>query len=373
MADLQDHPYDPSADPPASAVGELDGPSGAAEPPAEAPAADRVHHDRAHALLGAHPVIDGHNTLAQELLRTHWPDLERGESSLDTDIPRIRAGGVGAQFWSLLPAPDEGDEPPRTLTRTLERIDVVRRLIASCPENLRLALTAGCLSDARSCGRVASLLGPVSGPALGDSIGTLRAYHALGVRSANVAGARWAADGLTGFGQEVVREMNRLGILVDLSGASAETMRHVLAVSDAPVICSRSAAHALTPHPANVPDDILLTLRANGGVCMVSFAPEQVARPPQPATLKDVADHLDHVREVAGSECVGLSGTYGMAVHAPHTLGLEDASCYPNLIAELLRRDWSDTDVAALTWQNAARAVRETELVARAATLGTLL
>ncbi|OKJ99800.1 hypothetical protein AMK26_27855 [Streptomyces sp. CB03234] len=349
MADLQDHPY---AAP--SAIGELDDtPDGAAEAPTPA----EVDIERARVLLAAQLVVDGHNTLAQELDRTHWHDLQHGSALLDTDIPRIRAGGVGAQFWSLHVPPG-----PAAVQDTLDRIDAVRTLIASCPEALRLALTAADMVQARDCGRIASLLGPVSGAALGDSLATLRAYHALGVRSVSIAGTHWTADraGLTPFGEEAVREMNRLGVLVDLSGASEPTMDRVLDVSKAPVILSHSAAHALTPHSANVPDDVLRRLHANAGVCMVSFAPDQVARHAgQPATLWDVADHVERVREVAGPECVGLSGSYGMATDAPHTIGLEDASCYPNLIAELLHRDWSEADIAALTWGNAARVVRE--------------
>ncbi|MGA5100631.1 dipeptidase [Streptomyces lavendulocolor] len=349
MADLQDHPCAAS-----SAIGDFDDtPDGLAEAPTPA----EVDIERARVLLAAQLVVDGHNTLAQELDRTHWHDLQHGSTFLDTDIPRIRAGGVGAQFWSLHVPPG-----PAAVQETLDRIDAVRTLVESCPEALRLALTAADMVQARDCGRIASLLGPVSGAALGESLGTLRAYHALGVRSVGIAGTRWTADpaGLTPFGEEAVREMNRLGVLVDLSGASGATMERVLDISKAPVILSHSAAQALTPHAVNVPDEVLLRLRANGGVCMVSFAPDQVTRrADQPATLWDVADHVEHVREVAGPECVGLAGSYGLTADAPHTIGLEDASSYPNLIAELLHRDWAEADIAGLTWGNAARVVRE--------------
>lgn len=242
---------------------------------------------------------------------------------------------------------------------TLDRIDAVSTLIASCPEVLRLVTGADGMAEARDSGRIAPLLGPVAGAALADSLGTLRAYHALGVRSVTVAGAHWTATGLTPFGESVIREMNRLGVLVDLSGAAEETMDRVLTVTRAPVILSRSAARVLTDHPDNVCDDILRRLRANRGVCMVSFAPDQVCHDDQPASLRDVADHVEHVRALAGPESVGLAGSYGTAVDAPHTIGLEDGSCYPNLIAELLHRDWSEADIAALTWGNAARVVRE--------------
>ncbi|MFF8832665.1 dipeptidase [Streptomyces sp. NPDC015131] len=352
MADLQDHLY-VAPTPIGIPADTTDAPDGLAEAPTPA----ETDIERARVLLAAQLVVDGHNTLAQELDRTHWHDLQHGSAFLDTDIPRIRAGGVGAQFWSLHVPPGPG-----AVQETLDRIDAVRTLIASCPEALRLALTAADMVQARDCGRIASLLGPVSGAALGDSLGTLRAYHALGVRSLSLAGTGWTADpaGLTPFGEETIREMNRLGVIADLTGSSGATMERVLDLSKAPVVLSHSAARALTPHADNAPDDVLRRLAANRGVCMVSFAPDQVTRrADQPATLWDVADHVEHVREVAGPQCVGLAGSYGMSNDAPHTVGLEDASCYPNLIAELLRRDWAEADVAALTWGNAARVVRE--------------
>ncbi|MFE7388198.1 membrane dipeptidase [Streptomyces sp. NPDC057582] len=207
-----------------------------------------------------------------------------------------------------------------------------------------------------------------NGHALADSLGTLRAYHALGVRSITFTGTSWTGrgGGLTRFGQEVVREMNRLGILVDLTGASPDTMRRALAVAKAPVIFSHSAAHALTDHPSNVPDDVLRMLRSNNGLCMVGFAADQVAREGT-ASLREVADHLEHVREVAGPDCVGLGAGYDTG--ATHADGLTDVSRYPQLIAELLERDWSESDVAALTWGNAARVMREAEFASRAAQL----
>ncbi|MFD6490128.1 membrane dipeptidase [Streptomyces bacillaris] len=259
----------------------------------------------------------------------------------------------------MVPADRPGRHRDSAVSATLDRIDAVSTLIASCPEVLRLVTGADGMAEARDSGRIASLLGPVAAAALADSLGTLRAYHALGVRSVTVAGAHWTATGLTPFGESVIREMKRLGVLVDVSGAAEETMDRVLAVTSAPVILSRSAARVLTDHPDNVCDDILRRLRTNRGVCMVSFAPDQVCRDDQPASLWDVADHVEHVRSLAGPESVGLAGSYGTAVGAPHTIGLEDASCYPNLIAELLHRDWSEADIAALTWGNAARVVRE--------------
>ncbi|HET6860266.1 MAG TPA: dipeptidase [Streptomyces sp.] len=314
----------------------------------------------ARALLAEHPVADGCNGLAWKLRALPWHDLELGESTLDTDIPRLRAGGVGAQFWSLqVPVDYTGD---RAVSVTLEQVDLVRSLVAAYPESLRLAQDAGSMADARNCGRIASLLGPVSGHALGDSLGTLRAYHALGVRTLAFAGTRWTneGEGLTRFGQEVVREMNRLGMLIDLVGASDRTTHRVLTVAKAPVLFSRSGARALTDHPANVPDDVLRLLAPDNGVCMVSFAPDQVG-----TTVGELADHLDHVREVAGRECVGLGAMYG--TDAPHIDGLQDTSCYPKIIAELLVRGWDDADIALLTWGNVARTMQDAEFTARAA------
>lgn len=235
--------------------------------------------------------------------------------------------------------------------------------MAAHPEGLRLALTADDMADARNCGRIASLLGPVSGHAVGDSLGMLRAYHALGARSLSFAGTRWAGnagEGPTPFGHEVVREMNRLGVLIDLTGAPAQTVHGVLAVTRAPVLLSHSGARHSPTTPANASDDVLRALTPDKGVCMVGFAPEQ--------TVSRVADHLDHVREVAGPECVGLSGMYGTDVaDVPHADDLRDVSCYPHLIAELLDRGWDEADIALLTWGNAARVVRDTEFTSRVA------
>ncbi|MEV8423178.1 dipeptidase [Streptomyces niveus] len=375
MADLQDDPSDTDS---TAAVGDIDAPP---EPPAPDATADATattgaapasSAERARELLAAYPVFDGHNSLAPTLLRrrgaNHRHDLDEGETFLDTDMPRIRAGALGAQFWALHVDADAVREG-RAVSTTLELIDLVRDLIASSPDSLRLALGAGELADARNCGRVASLLGPVSGPAMGDSLATLRAFHFLGVRALALAGARWADDGLTRFGQEAVREMNRLGVVIDLSGASDETTRATFAVTKAPAMFSHSAARAVTGGPAdsNVPDEILSLLGANSGICMVSFAPEQTTRDGGAPSVTAVADHVERVRDVAGAECVGLSGAYGHEADTPHTAGLEDTSCYPRLITELLDRGWDDAAIADLTWGNAARVLRDTEFIARAA------
>ncbi|MFI6688782.1 dipeptidase [Streptomyces sp. NPDC050485] len=367
MADLQDDPQDTPA------VGELDEPAQAAPPEQEqeqdhdpAPAPEDGGHDldRARTLLAAHPVADGHNSLARALALIPWHDLEAGESCLDTDIPRLRAGGVGAQFWALTA---EGDRPD-PVGNTLERLDRIRCLVASYPEGLRLALSAGDLAEARNCGRIASFLGPVAAHALGDSLGTLRSFHLLGVRALSLTpGTRWTEPGLSRFGLEVVRESNRLGMLLDLCGATPDTWRRTLGNSRAPALLSRSAAASLTEHPLNASDDLLAEIGAHNGVCLVSFAPEQIERTGGTVSVHDVADHIERVCEVAGPRHVGLSGTYGMITGAPRTQGLEDASCYPTLIAELLGRGWTDPEIAALTWENLARVVRDAEFTARGA------
>ncbi|GGT97914.1 dipeptidase [Streptomyces violascens] len=357
MADLQDAPEDTSA------VGELGPNPGPPGPPAPVPEYGAECLDRARNLLAAYPVADGHNTLAKALGQIPWHDLEVGESGLDTDIPRLRAGRVGAQFWALTAEADCPD--PAGIT--LDRLDRIRSLIASYPEWLRLALTGGDLADARNCGRIASFLGPVTAHALGDSLGTLRAYHLLGVRVLALGpGTRWTEPGLTRFGLEVVREANRLGMLLDLSGAEPGTWRRTIDNSKAPALLSRSAAASLTKHPLNASDELLAELGTSGGVCLVSFDPEQIEQGGRPVSVRDVADHIERVRDVAGPSHVGLAGTFGLVRGAPRIPGLEDASCYPTLIAELLGRGWTEPEIGALTWENFARVVRDVEFTARA-------
>ncbi|MET8584808.1 dipeptidase [Streptomyces collinus] len=314
---------------------------------------------RAHTLLDAHPVADGYSGLPWALRRLAWYDLELGETAVETDVPRLREGRVGALFWSLhLP---EGLAGNRAVAATLEQLDLVHSVIDAHPEGLRLARGAGQLIDARHCGRVAVVLGPAGAPALDDSLGVLRVLYGLGLRVLTLAGTAWASEaGLTRFGEEVVREMNRLGVLADISGASEATARRTLALSRTPVLCTRSGARALRPHPANLPDDVLAGLGAAGGLCMVPLTAEQAG-----PTARDVADHLDHVRVVAGPEGVGLSGTYDSGTAHPHDLA--DVSGYPNLIAELLDRGWSDTELSLLTWGNVQRVLRTADFTARTA------
>ncbi|MFE5870164.1 dipeptidase [Streptomyces roseifaciens] len=375
--------------------------------------------DRARELLAAHPVVDGHNDLPWALREQVRYDLDRRDiardqsaTGLHTDLPRLRAGGVGAQFWSVYVRTDlAGDE---AVSATLEQIDVVRQLADRHPGALKLAFTADDMEAARAEGRIASLMGAEGGHSINCSLATLRALHRLGVRymtlthNDNIPWADSATDtpaagGLTRFGEEVVREMNRIGMLVDLSHVSADTMRDALRVTEAPVIFSHSSARAVCDHPRNVPDDVLGALAANGGVAMATFVPKfilpeavswtqaadenlrahglhhldtspramelhrafEAERPRPLATASTVADHLDHMREVAGVDHIGIGGDFDGTAFTP--VDLADVAGYPNLVAELLHRGWSDTDLAKLTWRNAVRVLRDAEGVARAA------
>ncbi|MET9450001.1 dipeptidase [Streptomyces cinerochromogenes] len=370
--------------------------------------------DEAHALLREFPVVDGHNDLPWALRKQAGYDLDALDiagdqrAHLHTDLPRLRAGGVGAQYWSVY-VPCEEPDP---VAATLEQIDCVRRLLDRYPAELAPALTAADLETARRDGRIASLMGAEGGHSIANSLGTLRGLYALGVRymtlthNDNVDWADSATDepkvgGLSAFGREVVAEMNRLGMLVDLSHVAATTMRDALDATSAPVVFSHSSARAVCDHPRNIPDDVLERLPANGGVAMVTFVPKFVLqaavdwtaaadenlrahglhhldtsaeamkvhrafeeRYPRPvATVSTVADHLDHMREVAGIDHLGIGGDYDGTAFTPD--GLNDVSGYPNLLAELLDRGWSKADLAKLTWQNAVRVLGAAEDVAR--------
>ncbi|WP_414168887.1 dipeptidase [Streptoverticillium reticulum] len=375
-----------------------------------------AHLERARELLAAHPVVDGHNDLPWALREHVRYDLDQRDIAADqsatglhTDLPRMRAGGVGAQFWSVYVRTDmAGDE---AVSATLEQIDIVGQMAGRYPGELRIALTADDMETARAEGRIASLMGAEGGHSINNSLATLRALHRLGVRymtlthNDNVAWADSATDtpvanGLTRFGEEVVREMNRMGMLVDLSHVSADTMRDALRVSEAPVIFSHSSARAVCDHPRNIPDDVLAALPGNGGVAMATFVPKfilpaavawtraadenmrahglhpldrspegmavhhafETTNPRPRATPSTVADHLDHMREVAGIDHIGIGGDFDGTAFTPD--GLSDVSGYPNLIAELLRRGWSEEDLAKLTWHNAVRVLRASEAVA---------
>jgi membrane dipeptidase len=369
-------------------------------------------------LLTRHPILDGHNDLPWTLrvaddVDLDTTDLDHAVATIQTDWPRMAAGGVGAQFWSVYVSADlEGET---AVTTTLEQIDLVHELIRRYPGTLELALTADDVERIIAAGKVASLIGAEGGHSIGSSLGTLRALYALGVRYMTLTHNRslpWAdsatddpiSGGLSPFGREVVREMQRLGMLVDLSHVSPDTMRDALDAAEGPLIFSHSSALAICDHPRNVPDDILARLPANGGTCMVNFVPafvsqacrdwergfaedarqrgfdfknvpgrgqakelrqEWIAKHPRPAVkLAEVADHVEHVREVAGVDHVGIGSDYDGVDWLPE--GLEDTSTYPALIAELLRRGWSEEDCGKLASGNIIRTLRAAEETARA-------
>lgn len=345
MADLQDEPH-------SVGIGAEDLPVAA---PTEVVAAAL---DRAAALLSVHPVADGCNTLVWTLRQSPYHDIDTPDTGVDTDIPRLRAGGVGAQFWSLL-LPSRGDQ---VVSDTLEQIDVALALVRRYPDSLCLALTADDMADARNRGRIASFLGPVPGETLTGSLGALRAFHALGVRILAPAGAPWARDGLTAFGHEVVKEANRLAMLLDLTGCPTTAACELAGASKAPVIISNAAAAALNPHPANVTDEVLLALREANGLAMVTFDADRTGD-----SLHAVADHVEHVRDITGPHGVGLGAAFGTGPDTPRPAGLTDPSGYPRLIAELLERGWPEADLALLTWGNAQRVLRDAEFTSRAA------
>ena len=358
-------------------------------------------------------VVDGHNDLpwalrelvgAEDALEVDLRADTAGRG-LRTDLPRLARGGVGGQFWSVY-VPSSLSEAD-AVVQTLEQVDLVHRLIDRYADRLALATTAGEVREAMAQGRVASLLGAEGGHSIGSSLGVLRTLHRLGVRYLTLTHNHhtpWADSatdepvhgGLTQFGREVVGELNRLGMLVDLAHVAASTMRDALAASDAPVVFSHSNAHALCPSPRNVPDDVLATMAEGGGVCMATFVPQFVSpacwqwqeearaaaqaagvdpndhpemtrfglaweqRHPRPgATLPEVADHLDHLREVAGVDHVGLGGDVDGTEHV--VAGLEDVSTYPVLLTELSRRGWSPADLAKLAHGNVLRLLQDVE------------
>jgi membrane dipeptidase len=370
---------------------------------------------RAKALHTQVPLIDGHNDYPWAL-RGLDPrrdlasaDIAKSVPKLMTDIPRLRAGGLGGQFWSVYVPSTMA--PRDAVVATLEQIDIVHRMMARWPETFELALTADEAERAFKRGRIASMIGIEGGHQVDSSLATLRMMFRLGARSmtlthnnntpwADAAADRPAHGGLTMFGEDVVREMNRLGMLVDLSHVSPDTMEDALRVTAAPVIFSHSNARAIADVPRNVPDAILRQLPSNGGVVMVTFVPGftspelvahdrraqaerarlqkvmagdqagvntamaawRTANPAPRATVAQVADHVDHIRRVAGVDHLGLGGDFDGITEVVQ--GLEDVSTYPALTAELLKRGYTDEDVRKILGLNVLRAWRQAERVA---------
>jgi membrane dipeptidase len=394
--------------------------AGAASGPDYAARVDRVLADT--------PLVDGHNDLPWEIRARFKSDLAAIDLESDTshlpvpadgaplmtDIPRLRAGRVGGQFWSVwVPVSIQGFEAVQT---TFEQIDLVKRMCARYPDDFDMAYTAADVRRAHRSHRVACLIGIEGGHQINDSLAVLRQMYAAGARYmtlthttnpdwADSATAAPVHHGLTPFGVEVIHEMNRLGMLVDLSHVSVDTMRSALAATQAPVIFSHSSARALDDHPRNVPDDILTAVAQNGGVVMVNFAPGYVSdarnhwdadraaeqtrydSPPyvglyigQPerakaalarwdeshpkpiVTLSQVADHIEHMRAVAGVDHVGLGSDFDGIDDTP--AGLAGVDAYPALLAELMRRGWSDADVAKVAGGNVLRVMGDAERVA---------
>ena len=345
------------------------------------------HLERARRVLNAMPLIDGHNDLPWVIRQDGLApfDVEaydlRRTTSGHTDIARLRAGQVGAQFWSVY-IPMEAVEEGATRYQ-LEQIDIARRLIRKYPDVFGQAYSVSDVERIFGEGRIASVLGIEGGHAIENSLGALRAYYDLGARYITLTHAGnndWADfgtdssehGGLTEFGKEVIREMNRLGMLVDLSHTSPQTMNDVLDVAEAPVIYSHSSARALTDHRRNVPDQVLRRLPENGGVVMVTFVPVFVSEATRThtgpgdapgATLSDVADHIEHVRNVAGIDHVGIGSDFDGIEDTP--VGLEDVSTFPALFAELSRRGWGEDDLQRLAGGNLLRVWREAESAGR--------
>ena len=369
---------------------------------------------RARALHQKVPLTDGHNDLPwqyrNEANRDVWAmDINQPQPKLHTDIPRLREGQLGAQFWSVyVPASMQGKEAVRA---TMEEIDIVYQLLQRYPETFQLVSTADELETAFKAGKIASMMGIEGGHSIDASMGALRMFHKLGVGYMTLTHGRnvpWAdastdeakADGLTKFGEEVVREMNRLGMLVDLSHVAPATMHDALDVSEAPIIFSHSSARAKCDHVRNAPDDVLKRLPQNGGVIMVTFVPSFISEevrqhglqrneererlhgirrstdesveagiaawdtthPTPKATLAQVADHIDHIRQTAGIDHIGIGADFDGITSVP--VGLEDVSTYPMLTAELIRRGYSDEEVMKILGNNVLRVMRKAEEVA---------
>ena len=330
---------------------------------------------RIERILSRVPLIDGHNDLPGQIRDIQTPEGDVGlydlrqATSGDTDIPRLRQGLVGAQFWSV----HVNVENPAPAKQQLEQIDIAHRIFGTYPDELEFAGSASDIQRIFGAGKIASLLGIEGGHVIENSLGALRAFYRAGVRYMGLthfSNTDWADsstdevvnDGLSPFGEEVVREMNRMGMLVDLAHTSPATMSDALNLAEAPVIFSHAGAQALADHPRNVPDSILRRLTENGGVVMQVFYPPYISADDSVASISDVADHIEHIRTVAGINHVGIGSDFdGIPTYVE---GLEDVSTFPALFMELARRGWTDEELSKLAGENLLRVMRETEAVA---------
>ena len=346
---------------------------------------------RAHQILDEAILVDGHNDLPWTVRQKangsfSRYDIRKRLSFGHTDIPRLRAGRVKAQFWSVF-VPVRLAEEGKAVRATLEQIDLVYRMIRRYPDTFELARTAADVRRIAAQGKIASLIGVEGGHSIDNSLGVLRMYYELGARYMTLTHSKntnWADSctdepvhgGLSEFGEKVVREMNRLGMLVDISHVSHDTMRHVLRVTEAPVIASHSSAYAIAPFARNVPDDVLQMIRRNGGVVMVNFYPmfvhpeaaRALAQGRRPSlvpetTIEHVLDHIDHIVRVAGVEHVGLGSDFDGIDRVP--TGLEDVSTFPRLVVGLLRRGYTEAQIKLILGENVLRVLESAEKVAR--------
>jgi len=335
------------------------------------------HMETALRVLTTTPLIDGHNDLPWQIRLNEDAPMDvraygiEGREGGHTDIPRLREGRVGGQFWSIY-VPSSAMETGAARFQ-LEQFDIAYRMLEEFPEHFGLALTSDDVMRVFHEGRIASLLGMEGGHAIENSLGALRSFYDLGARYMTLthsADLDWAgaatlepgAPGLSEFGREVVREMNWLGMLVDISHVSDRTMADVLDVSRAPIIFSHSSVRGLHEHQRNVPDHILERLPENGGVIMITYVPGFLTDQ-TPATIDDVIAHIEYARDLAGVDYVGIGADYDGITTVPQ--GLEDVSTYPALFAELSRRGWSESDLRKLAGENVLRVMREAEAVSR--------
>uniref|UniRef100_A0A096N813 Dipeptidase n=1 Tax=Papio anubis TaxID=9555 RepID=A0A096N813_PAPAN len=347
--------------------------------------------DEAERIMRDSPVIDGHNDLPWQLLRMFNNRLQDARANLTTladthtNIPKLRAGFVGGQFWSVYTPCDTQNQD--AVRRTLEQIDVVHRMCQMYPETFLYVTSSAGIRQAFQEGKVASLIGVEGGHSIDSSLGVLRALYQLGMRyltlthNCNTPWAdNWLVDtgdskpqsqGLSPFGQRVVKELNRLGVLIDLAHVSVATMKATLQLSRAPVIFSHSSAYSVCASRRNVPDDVLRLVKQTDSLVMVNFYNNYISCTNK-ANLSQVADHLDHIKEVAGARAVGFGGDFDGVPRVPE--GLEDVSKYPDLIAELLRRNWTEAEVKGALANNLLRVFEAVEqLVPSVSRLGTCM